>query len=144
MQRVWNLMFTFIEPIWFSLQKNVCCNDLLQSHYTDHKKGLVFILWSQRWCHKPRFKNMLQNCYGAYTQVTDFIHSKGCSMHFLHIPHIWMRDFTKHFFGLYWGTELDLRVCDSWIMNQFLDPTNQKFIKLIFHKLLIPRYDDFK
>ena len=27
-------------------------------------------------------------------------------------------------------TELELRVCDSLIMKQFPDPTNQKFVKL--------------
>ena len=55
-------MFTFIGPVRFSLQKNVCCNDLLRSHHMYHKKGLVFILWSQRRRHKPRIKKMLQNC----------------------------------------------------------------------------------
>ena len=31
-------------------------------------------------------------------------------------------------------TELELRVRDSWIMNQFLDPANQEFVKLPFFK----------
>ena len=29
-------------------------------------------------------------------------------------------------------SELELRIPDSWIMNQFLDPSNQKFVKLPF------------
>ena len=31
-------------------------------------------------------------------------------------------------------TEEKLRVRDSWITNRFLDPTNQKFVKLPFFK----------
>ena len=29
-------------------------------------------------------------------------------------------------------SELEIRVCDLWIMNQFFDPTNQKFLKFPF------------
>ena len=42
--------------------------------------------------------------------------------------------------------ELELRVRDSEITNQFLDPTNQKFVKLlrVFHESFFPKYDNFK
>ena len=42
--------------------------------------------------------------------------------------------------------ELELRVRDSEITNQFLDPTNQKFVKLlrVFHESFFPKYNNFK
>ena len=41
--------------------------------------------------------------------------------------------------------EYELRVPDSVIMNQFLDPTNQKFVTIpLFHELFIPKYDNFR
>ena len=54
-------MFTFTGLVLFSIQKNVCYNNLLRSHYTYHKNRLVFILWSQKQRHKPKIKKMLQN-----------------------------------------------------------------------------------
>ena len=41
--------------------------------------------------------------------------------------------------------ELKLRVCDLWIMNQFLDPMNQKLVKLpFFSNCFFPKYGNFK
>ena len=37
-------------------------------------------------------------------------------------------------------TEMELRVCDLWITNQFLDPTKT----FIFHELFLPKYDNCK
>ena len=45
----------------------------------------------------------------------------------------------------FWYAELELRVHDSWIMNQFPNFTNQKVCKTyILHKLFFPKYDIFK
>ena len=42
-------------------------------------------------------------------------------------------------------SELELRVRDSSITNQFLDSTNQKFVKLpFFMNCFFPKYDNFK
>ena len=40
----------------------------------------------------------------------------------------------KFHFGNFtvWQQELELRVHDLWITNQFFDPTNQKLVKLLF------------
>ena len=47
-------------------------------------------------------------------------------------------------YGVYKAyTELELNVHDSWITNQFLDPTKQEFVKL-YQKLLCPKYDKFE
>ena len=41
------------------------------------------------------------------------------------------------------NTELELKVCDSWITNQFLEPTNQKFVKLpFFMNCFFSKYDN--
>ena len=39
---------------------------------------------------------------------------------------------TKIFSGDTNVPEMELRVCNSWIMNQFLDSTNQKIVELSF------------
>ena len=42
-------------------------------------------------------------------------------------------------------SRLELRVRDSWIMNQFLDPTNKKFVKRpFFTNHFFPKYENFK
>ena len=80
MQKVWNLMFIFIGPVSFSLQKNVCFNNLLRSRYTYHKKGLVFILWSQRRRHKPRVKKNATKLFYQYARSAKSLRSQwdGC------------------------------------------------------------------
>ena len=41
--------------------------------------------------------------------------------------------------------EQELRVCDSWITIQFIDPTNQKFVILsFFTNRFFPKHDNFK
>ena len=41
--------------------------------------------------------------------------------------------------------ELELRVCDLWITNQFLDPMNRKLVKLpFFSNCFFLKYGNFK
>ena len=60
MQRVWNLMCTFIGPFDLAYRKTFVITAYYVATIHTIRKGLCS--WSQRQCHKPIIKKMLQNC----------------------------------------------------------------------------------
>ena len=59
------------------------------------------------------------------------------------IYHSWSNKLLKRV-EVWYRAELELGVSDSSITNQFLDPTNKKFVKLTFTWIVFPKYDNFK
>ena len=111
-----------------------CASDTQHYNHYNHHHLFSMLGWVGQF-----IMNNFQAFLSLAMSFLTFLFIQVTSDYSLHIflVHHWKKTTTN--------PELELRVCDLWITNQFLDHTNQKLVKLpFFTNCLFSRYGNFK